>query len=241
MIGLGTVVNTIAIIIGGLAGLILKGGITERFRTTIMQALGLAVTVIGISGALQGMYKVIDGGKLDRQYIMTMIFSLVIGAIAGEAINIEAKLDKLGLWFQKKVSSSEGNFAEGFVTTSLIYCVGAMAIMGALEDGLLGNHATLFAKAMLDGVSAVVFGATMGLGVVFSAIPVFVYQGSITLLAGTLKPLLTDVVISQITVVGSVLILGVGLSILEIKKFKVGNMLPAILVPIIYYGITLLF
>lgn len=235
MIGLGTLVNFAAIVIGGAAGSLVKSGLSQRFKTIIMQAIGLSVLIIGISGALQGMYSVIGGGKLDRQFIMTMIFSLVIGGIIGEWINIEDKLEKLGQWFQKKLVKGESNFAEGFVTASLVYCVGAMAIVGSLEDGLTGNTSTLFAKSILDGVSAIVFAATLGIGVSFSALSVLLYQGSITLLAGFIKPLLNDAVISQISLVGSVLILGIGLSMLEIKKIKVGNMLPSIFLPLIFY------
>jgi Uncharacterized membrane protein, possible Na+ channel or pump len=241
MIGLGTIVNAAAIIFGALIGLLLKNGISERYKIILMQAIGLSVVIIGISGTLQGMYKVLDTGKLDRSYIMTMIFSLVIGSITGEALGIEKRLENLGEKLQNRFSKSGGTFAEGFVTASLVYCIGAMAIMGALEDGLMNNYSTLFSKAILDGVSAVVFSATMGIGVLFSSVPVFVYQGSITLLAGALKPVLTPEVISQISVVGSVLILGIGINILEIKKIKVGNMLPAIFIPVIYYVITLMF
>lgn len=234
MNGLGTVVNVIAIIVGGAFGVILKKGLPERFKTTIMQALGLSVMIIGVSGALQGIYSITKEGKLDRNYIMGMILSLVIGSIAGELMNIEDGLDKLGQWFQNRFSKSESGFAKGFVTASLVYCVGAMAIIGSLEDGLYGNVDILFAKSMLDGISAIVFSATLGLGVIFSSIPVLVYQGSITLLANLLKPLLTESVVSQMSLVGSVLILAIGFNLLEFKKFKVGNMLPAIFMPLIY-------
>jgi len=241
MIGLGTLVNFAAIAIGGAAGSLVKNGLSQRFRTIIMQAIGLSVMIIGISGALQGMYAVIGGGKLDRQFIMTMIFSLVIGGIIGEWINIEDKLGRIGQWFQKKLVKGESNFAEGFVTASLVYCVGAMAIVGSLEDGLTGNTSTLFAKSILDGVSAIVFAATLGIGVSFSALSVLLYQGSITLLAGFIKPWLNDIVISQISLVGSVLILGIGISMLEIKKIKVGNMLPAIFLPLVFYMLQKLY
>ncbi len=248
MIGLGTIVNAIVVIVGGLAGSLLKNGLPERYKNTIMQGIGLSVIIIGISGCLQGIYKVVEGAKLDRQYITLMILSLVIGGIIGEWINIEKKLDKLGNWFQGKCSKNKllcklggGNFAEGFVTASLVYCVGAMAIVGSLEDGLTGNTATLFAKSILDGVSAVVFSSTLGIGVAFSAIPVFLYQGAITLLATYIQPWLTDVVISQTSLVGGILIMGIGLNLLEIKKIKVGNMLPAIFIPFIYYLIQGLF
>lgn len=235
MVGLGTIVNTAAIIVGGVSGTFIKSGLPQRYKNIIMQAIGLSVLVIGISGALQGMYKIGEDGNLSREYITVMIFSLVIGSIIGELINIEEKLDRLGLWFQNKYVKGENNFAQGFVTASLIYCVGAMAIVGSVEDGLTGNTNTLFAKSILDGVSAIVFAATMGIGVSFSAIPVLVYQGSITLLAGFVKPWLTVAVISQMSLVGSILIMGIGLSMLEIKKIKVGNMLPAIFLPLIFY------
>ncbi len=234
MIGLGTIVNIIAIIIGGALGVILKKGIPERFKTTIMQAIGLSVVIVGISGALQGLYTVTDQGKLDRNYITGMILSLVIGSLLGEAIKIEEGLDRLGIWFQNRFARNESGFAKGFVTASLVYCVGAMAIVGSLEDGLYGKTDILFAKAMLDGISAIVFSATLGIGVIFSALPVLAYQGAITILAGVLKPLLSDIVVSQMSLVGSVLILAIGFSMLELKKFKVGNMLPAIFIPLVY-------
>lgn len=235
MIGLGTIVNTAAIILGGVSGTFIKSGLPQRYKNIIMQAIGLSVLVVGISGALQGMYKITNEGTISREYITVMIFSLVIGSIIGEFINIEEKLDKMSLWFQKRFIKGESTFAQGFVTASLIYCVGAMAIVGSLEDGLIGNTNTLFAKSILDGVSAIVFAATMGIGVAFSALPVLIYQGSITLLSGFIKPWLTADVISQMSLVGSILIMGIGLTMLEIKKIKVGNMLPAIFLPFIFY------
>jgi uncharacterized protein len=235
LIGLGTIVNTAAIILGGVSGTFIKSGLPQRYKNIIMQAIGLSVLVVGVSGALQGMYKITNEGTISREYITVMIFSLVIGSIIGEFINIEEKLDRMGLWFQKRFIKGDSTFAQGFVTASLIYCVGAMAIVGSLEDGLIGNTNTLFAKSILDGVSAIVFAATMGIGVAFSALPVLIYQGSITLLAGFIKPWLTAEVISQMTLVGSILIMGIGLTMLEIKKIKVGNMLPAIFLPFIFY------
>ncbi|NLB78819.1 MAG: DUF554 domain-containing protein [Clostridiaceae bacterium] len=234
MHGLGTIVNVIAIIIGGAFGIILKKGIPERFKTTIMQAISLAVVIVGISGTLQGVFTVTEQGKLDREYITGMILCLVIGSLIGEALKIEERLDKMGMWFQERFSGKESNFAKGFVTASLVYVVGAMAIVGSLEDGLYGKIDILLAKSMLDGISAVVFSATLGIGVIFSSLPVLIYQGAITVLAGVLKPLLSDVVVSQMSLVGSVLILAIGFNLLEIKKFKVGNMLPAIFIPLVY-------
>ena len=234
MHGLGTIVNVITIIIGGTIGIFLKKGIPERFKNTIMQAVGLAVIIIGISGTLQGIFTVTEEGKLDRSYITEMILYLVIGSLIGEALKIEDGLDRMGMWFQNRFAGKESNFAKGFVTASLVYVVGAMAIIGSLEDGLYGKTDILFAKAMLDGISSIVFSATLGIGVMFSSLSVLVYQGGITALAGVLKPLLSDVVVSQMSLVGSILILAIGFNLLEMKKFKVGNMLPAIFIPLIY-------
>lgn len=235
MIGLGTIVNTGAVIAGGIAGTLLKSGIPEKYKKIVMQGIGLSVLFIGISGTIKEMITVIDGNKLDRQFIMLMIFSLVIGGLIGEFLKIEKRLENVGAWFQSKIPSKGGFFSDGFVTASLVYCVGAMAIVGALEDGLMGNTSTLFAKSILDGVTAIVFASTMGIGVAFSAIPVFVYQGIITISAGVVKPWLNDMVISQMSLVGGILIFAIGLNLLEIKKINVGNLLPAVFIPVIYY------
>ena len=234
MVGLGTLVNTAAIIVGGVVGWVAKKGISERYKTTVMQGIGLSVLIVGLSGTMQGILRYVDAPRFDRIYLTGMILCLVIGGLIGEALNIEQRLDDVGEWFQKKFAKGENTFAEGFVTASLVYCVGAMAIVGSLEDGLTGNTQILFAKAILDGVSAVVFAATLGMGVTFSAVPVLLYQGAITLLAGVLKPWLTEDVISQMSLVGSVLITGIGINILEIKRIKVGNLLPAMFLPLAY-------
>ena len=237
MIGLGTLVNTGAIIVGGIAGTLLRSGIPDKYKKTVMQGIGLSVLFIGIAGTIKEALVIIDGNKLDRQFTMLMIFSLVIGGLIGEFLKIETRLENLGNWFQTRIPSKGGSFSNGFVTASLVYCVGAMAIVGSLEDGLSGNASTLFAKSILDGVSAVIFGATMGIGVAFSALPVFIYQGAITLLAGFVKPWLSDVVISQMSLVGGVLIFAIGINLLEIKKINVGNLLPSIFIPPLYYVI----
>ena len=234
MIGLGTIVNALAIILGGAIGTLAKRGISERYKTTVMQGIGLAVLIIGLSGSLQGILQFVGRPRLDRIYLTGMILSLVAGGLIGETLNIEKRLDELGAWLHKKFAKGENTFAEGFVTASLVYCVGAMAIVGSLEDGLTGNTQILFAKAILDGVSAIVFAATLGMGVTFSFFPVLVYQGSITLLAGLLKPWLTEDVISQMSLVGSVLITGIGINLLGIAKIKVGNLLPAIFLPFLF-------
>lgn len=241
MYGIGTIVNAGAVIVGGLAGTLLKNGISERYKKIVMQAIGLSVVFIGISGTIKEMVTIVNGNKLDRQYIMLMIFSLVIGGLVGEFLRIEKRLESLGTWFQKRIPDKGGSFSDGFVTASLVFCVGAMAIVGALEDGLSGNPSTLFAKSILDGVTSLVFASTLGIGVAFSAIPVLVYQGGITLLSGVIKPWLSDAVISQMSLIGGVLIFAIGINLLEIKKIKVGNLLPAVFIPVFYYIIKMLF
>lgn len=234
MIGLGTIVNTLAIIVGGFIGLIIKDGLKPRFQETLMSALGLATIFIGAGGAMNGMLKV-NGQQLETQGTMLLIFSLVIGALIGEFLNIEDKLEKLGEWLKSKVKA-KGNdpFVEGFVTASLVVCVGAMAIVGALQDGLLADSSILYAKAILDFTIVMVFAATLGIGAVFSALPVGVYQGTITIFATFLKPLLTNTVITNLSFIGSVLIFAVGVNLCFDKKIKVGNLLPAMLIPFFF-------
>ncbi|OPZ86825.1 MAG: putative membrane protein YdfK [Firmicutes bacterium ADurb.Bin419] len=237
----GSIVNAIVIICGSLLGMLIKGKLPERFKEIITQALGLSVIILGLSGSLSSIFRVASDGTLESKDIMLMIICLVLGSIIGEAIDIELKLNRFADFIQKKFSGLGGNFSEGFVTATLLFCVGALAIVGSLEEGLTGNADKLYAKSMLDGTSSFIFSTTMGIGVLFAAIPVLLYQGSITLLAGFLKPLLTPDVISQMSLVGNILILGIGLNILKIRSIKVANMLPAIFLPIVYYLISILF
>lgn len=220
--------NTLAIIAGSLAGLVVKGGIPKAYMDTVMQAIGLAVILIGLKGALGG------------EDLLLVIFSLAIGGVAGEFLRIEERLEHLGLWLERKLSRVGGDISKGFVTASLLFCVGSMAIVGSLESGLTGNHQTLFAKSVLDGVSSIVFASTFGFGVMLSAGAVFLYQGLITVTASFIKPFLIPAVIAQMSAVGGLLIMAIGFNILEFKRIKVGNMLPAILIPLIYYMISLL-
>ena len=223
---LGTIVNSLAIIVGAILGISLKNGIKEDYKNTIMDGIGLCVLIIGIMGGI------------ESENIVLIISSIVLGSLIGEIIGIENKLDKLGNKMEGYFGKNDSNFSTGFVTGSLVYCIGAMAIVGALESGLSGNHQTLFAKSTLDGISAIIFSSTLGIGVAFSAIPVFIYQGIITLLANFVKDILTPEVIREMSSVGGILIAAIGINILGIKKIKVGNMLPAIFIPIIYYVIT---
>lgn len=220
----GTFVNAAAIILGTITGLVFKKGIPERVRRTILQGIGLAVILIGLQMSLQ-----------TRQ-VLVVVISLVLGGLTGELLNIEGGLKRLGQRLESKVGSAQGDTGKAFVTTSLIYCVGAMAIMGSIEDGLYNNPGILLTKAALDGISAIVFASTMGPGVAFSAFPVLVYQGSITLLAAHVKGFLSAAAVAEMSATGGLLIVGIGLNILNIVEIKVGNLLPAI-----FYAIPLAF
>ena len=192
-----------------------------------MQVMGLAVMFIGASGALRGIFTVKDG-FLETGGTMLMIASLTIGALLGELINIEAQMERFGEWLKDKAKSSgDTKFVEGFVTASLTVCIGAMAIVGSIEDGISGNHDTLFAKAALDFVIVMVC-------VAFSAIPVAILQGTVTICAGFIAPIMNDSIIANISFIGSMLIFCMGVNLSFGKKFKVGNMLPAIIIPFTY-------
>ena len=216
----GTLVNTVAVLVGSGLGVLLKTGLAEKYKETVMQTLGLAVGIIGIKMALA-----------SENFIM-VILSLVIGAIMGEYFTLNKKIDNLGQKLTAKCGQKYGDVGVGFVTASLIYCIGAMAIVGALQDGINGDAGILYAKALLDGISAIVFAATLGIGVSLSALSILVYQGSITLLAGVLQPLLIPAVITEITATGGVLIIAIALSMLNILKIRIANLLPSMLVVI---------
>lgn len=224
---LGTYVNAIVIIIGSVIGLIIKNGLKERYKVTIMHGVSLSVLFIGISTTLTG---ILNGGEP-----ILFIISLVIGGFFGELIDVDLKLIKLGERLQSKVGKGEHNIANGFVTASLLFCVGTMAILGSLESGLQGNHDTLYAKSVLDGVTSIILTSTLGVGVILSSISVLVYQGAITLFASLVEPVLTKEIIREISIIGGILIFSLGLNMLEIKKIKSANLLPAIIVPPIYY------
>ncbi len=220
---LGTLVNVLAIAAGSLIGLAFRGGIPGHYQKTVIQAIGLAVMLIGMKGALKS------------QDILVVIFSLAIGSITGEILRIEFRLNQLGKWLETKTVQSEGGVAHGFVTASLIYCVGSMAIVGSMESGLTGNHQTLYAKSVLDGISSIIFASSLGAGVLFSAVSVGIYQGTLTLAAVLIKPFLIPQVVDQMSSVGGILIMAIGFNLLEIRKMNVGNMLPAIFMPLLYY------
>lgn len=233
MIGLGTIVNTVAVVLGGGLGLLLKNGIAKKFESILMQALGLATVFIGAGGVLKYML-VVEDGNIATRGTMLLIFSLVIGCILGQLLDIESQMEKLGIRLKTAVRIKNDNrFVEGFVNTSLIICVGAMAIVGAMEDGLSGDSSTLIAKAVLDFALVVILASTYGVGAMFSAIPIFVYQGAITVIAAMFGAVISDVLIGELSFVGSALIFCVGVNLVREKTFRVANMLPALLIPIV--------
>ena len=228
----GTLINTVAILVGTALGLLLRKGIPERLRETVVQGQGLCVILIGLSGALK------TGDTL------CMIICMVAGALIGAAINIEKRLNDLGTFLERKVTRGQGetgSVAKGFVSASLLFCVGAMAIVGAMDSGLRGDHSTLIAKSALDGISAIFFASSLGIGVGLSAFAVLIYQGAIALLAMWIEPLLTETVITEMSAVGGLLIVGIGLNMIYDKHIPVGNMLPAIFLPMLYIPLTGLF
>lgn len=227
---IGTLMNAAAIITGGTIGQCLKKGIKDRYKNTIMQAISLSVILIGIRSALHA------------TDLLEVIVCMAVGGLLGEVLRIEDKIEALGAYAEKRFSrSGNGGFAKGFVTASLVFCVGSMAIVGSLESGLSGNHDTLFAKSLLDGITSVVFASTFGTGVIFSALPVLLYQGAITMGASLLKPFLTPDVIAQMSGVGGLLIAAIGINMLNVAHIKVGNMLPAIFMPLAAFMMLQLF
>ena len=221
---LGTIVNCAAIILGGGVGLLLKKGLPERLGTTVMQGVGLVVTYIGISGALK-----------SENYLLATV-AMVLGGVLGTLLDLDGLINRFAHWMEHKlVKNADGasTFGEGFVNATLLFCVGAMAVVGSLNSGLTGDHAVLFTKSVLDGVSSVVFASAMGAGVLLSAEPLLLYQGAITLMAQTLSPVLSATVITEMTCVGSLLIMAIGFNLLKLTNIKVMNFLPAIFLPIL--------
>ena len=219
MHGLGTIINCATVLVGSLIGILIKGGLPKRFEETIFSSVGLAVMFIGLGGALSGLMTISEAA-LGTQYTMGMVLSLVFGSIVGEALDIETRLDHLGEWIKGKMPKKLAGktFVDGFVTASMLFCVGAMAVVGSLEDGLNGDYSILAAKSVLDGISSLLFAASLGFGVAMSILPLALYQGGITLLAQFVKPYMTDALITQMSCVGSVLIFAIGINMIFGKK-----------------------
>lgn len=220
-----TFINMGTVILGGSLGLLLKKGLPQRISDAVMQALALCVIYIGISGSFDG------------QNTLIAILSMALGAIVGSALRLDDRLNALGQRIENRLNKNSGekkvSFAEGFVTSTMLFCVGAMAIVGSLQCGLSGNGETIISKAVIDGISAIVLASTLGVGVLFSAVPILLYQGSITLLAGLLAPLFTEALIAEMSCTGSLLIIAIGTNMLGLTKIKVVDLLPAVLFPIL--------
>lgn len=212
----GTLVNAATVLVGAGVGLMLKKGIPEKFQKTVMQGVALSVGLIGLQMAFK------------TQNMLIVILSMVVGALIGEKINIDKWLNNVGNELTERLGAQYGNVGQGFVTASLVFCVGAMAIVGSIQDGLTGDASTLYAKATLDGITAAVFASSMGIGVAFSSVAILIYQGIITMLASSFGDVLSTSSITEMTAVGGLLIVAISLLMLEIKQIRVANLLPAI-------------
>ena len=231
MFGLGTIINVAAIVAGGLIGVLLKGGMKEHYQEGIIRVMGLSTIFIALSGALPGML-VIENSALTgvpMKETLSMILSLAIGTLMGEWIDFDGRLETLGAWLKEKATrGDDSRFIEGFVTASLTVCIGAMAIVGSIQDGLLGDPSTLITKSILDFIIVIIFASTYGKGAIFSALPVGVLQGSVTLCAGLLSPIFSPEVIANLSCLGSMLIFCVGCNLAFKARFRVANMLPSL-------------
>lgn len=229
MYGLGTIINVGAIILGGLIGILFGRFIGERHRDTLCKACGLAVIFIGVAGTLKGMFSVIDG-KITYGGDFLIIICLALGALVGEIINIEGGFEKFGTWLKEKTKSTkDNNFIQGFVSASFTVCIGAMAIVGSINDGLYGDYTVLVTKSILDFIIIMIMAASLGKGTIFSAIPVAILQGSVTALSLLIKPIMTDTALLYLSVIGNILIFCVGINLVFGKKISVANLLPSII------------
>lgn len=230
MHGLGTIINVTCIIAGGLLGALFGGKLDERMQETLMAIMGLAIIFVGVSGCLQEMLSVADGALTTSGSLM-MIVSLAAGAVTGEIIDIQGAIERFGAWLRNK-SGNAGDlaFINAFVTASCTVCIGAMAIIGAIEDGVSGDYSILVAKSLLDAVVIMIMTASMGRGCVFAAVPVAILQGSITMIAFLSGSFVTDTMLSYISLVGSILIACVGLNLIRERQIRVANLLPALIV-----------
>ncbi len=231
---MGTLINAALILLGGIIGLVFKKAVSKEMEFSIHKATGVAVLIIGICGVLSSMLKVKNGGNIASSGELILVVSLALGTFVGELLKMEERLNKGCKWIESKCKMS--NFSTGFITATMIYCIGAMAIVGSINDGLLGDSSTLITKGIIDGITSVVLAASLGYGVLFSAIPILIYQGGMTLLAGLLENVLVGELLSNICMVGYALVMCIGINFLtnDDKKIKTVNMLPALLVPVVY-------
>lgn len=230
MYGLGTIINTAAIVVGGILGLLFGKLIKARHQDSLGKACGIAVLIIGIAGALEGIMSLADDGSLVSGHSLLVVVCLTLGALLGEIINIEGWFERFGEFLKRKTGSSgDNNFVNGFLSASFTVCIGAMAIVGAIEDGVNGDFSILLTKSILDFIIIMVMTGSLGKGCIFSAIPVAILQGSVTLLARFIAPLLTAAALGNLSMIGSILIFCVGLNLVWGRKIRVANLLPAII------------
>ncbi len=234
MVGLGTIINTAGILVGGVFGIFFGRFLTERHQTTLTTTCGIATLFLGISGALEGMMSISDGTLVSGHSLM-IILCLVLGALIGESLNIEGAFERFGEWLKKKTGNAkDGGFVDAFVTASFTVCIGAMAIVGSIEDGLTGDYSILLAKTVLDFIIVMVLTGSMGKGAIFSCVPVALLQGGVTILARFIEPLMTELALFNLSMVGSILIFCVGLNLVWGKKVRVANLLPAIVIAVVF-------
>jgi len=217
----GTLVNVAAVIIGSIIGLVVHTKLPKRIITIVFQGIGLFTIFIGIKMAL----------KTD--YLLIMVFSIVIGSVLGELINIEKGINNLSEYLKRKIKLSSDKFSEGLITAFLLFCLGSMTILGSIEEGLGGKPTLLFTKSLMDGFSSIALSASLGIGVIFSVIPLLIYQGGLTLFAGHLQTFFAKTMINELTAVGGILLIGLGINILEILKLRISNMLPSLIIVIL--------
>lgn len=238
---MGTLINAGLIVLGGIIGLVFKKAVSKQMEHSIHKATGIAVLIIGICGVLSAMLKAKPDGSVASSGELILVISLVVGTFLGEVLKLDDRLNCGCKWIENKFKMS--NFAAGFIASTMIYCVGAMAIVGSINDGLLGDSSTLVIKGILDGVTSIVLAASLGYGVIFSAVPILIYQGAITLLAGLLNKVLVGELLNNICMVGYALVMCIGVNFLYNgdKKIKTVNMLPSLLVPVAYQIILQIF
>lgn len=234
MVGLGTIINVVGIVCGGLLGLAFGKRLPERFHTILIQATSVCVLFLGIGGCMEQMLQLSEGKLVSGGSIM-MILCFVLGSIVGELINIDLRLEQFGVWLKEKTGSSgDTTFVDGFVTASLTVCIGAMAVVGAVQDGIYGNYSILAAKAVLDLIIILVMTASIGKGCIFSAIPVGLFQGLITVLAVFIEPFLTETALANLSLTGSIMIFCIGINLIWDVKIRVANMLPTLVFAVLW-------
>ena len=239
MVGLGTLINVACIVVGGLVGLLCRGAITQRLQQALLRSCGVAVMFVGIAGTLEKMLSaslVADGTiALASGGTMMMVVCLAVGTVVGETLDLDARFEDLGIWLREKTGSSgDARFVDGFATASLTVSIGAMAIVGSIQDGLAGDYSTLMLKGALDAIIVCAMAASMGRGCLFSALPVGVLQGSMTALATLLHPIMTEAALANLSLVGSMLVFCVGVNLIWPRTFKPANMLPSVVIAVVY-------